>query len=106
MDNQKVFVIIRTAICGFARLKKDGLVMDLAITREFLGWCSVINMGLLLLSSFLVITIRKTTVRMHGKMFNVDEKFLCQAYFTYLGQYKIAILVLNIVPYFALKIIG
>ena len=80
--------------------------ISIAVMREFLGWCSVINVGLLLLSSILVIAIRKTAVRMHGKMFNLDEKFLCQAYFTYLGQYKIAILIVNIVPYFALKIMG
>ncbi len=80
--------------------------MNLEIIRLFLGWCSIINVALLLLSSILVVVIRKTAVKMHGKMFNVDEKFLCEAYFTYLGQYKIAILVFNIVPYFALKIMG
>lgn len=76
--------------------------MTIDTIRTFLGWCSV----MLMLSLILVIAIRGTALRMHGKMFNVDEKFLCQAYFTYLGQYKIAIIVLNIVPYFALKIMG
>ncbi|MFC2149592.1 DUF6868 family protein [Candidatus Auribacterota bacterium] len=74
--------------------------------REFLGWCAIINIGLLVLSSVLIIAIRGTAVRFHGKMFHLDEQFLSQAYFQYLGQYKIAIIVLNIVPYFALCIIG
>lgn len=73
---------------------------------EFLGWCSVINMGLLILSSILTILIRKIAIRFHSKLFNVDEKYLSEAYFQYLGQYKIAILMLNIVPYVALKIMG
>ncbi|MDP8217836.1 MAG: hypothetical protein P9M03_03820 [Candidatus Theseobacter exili] len=74
--------------------------------REFLGWCTLINIGLLILSSILIIAIRRTASRIHGKMFNLDEKYLSQAYFQYLGQYKIAIIVFNIVPYFALKIMG
>ena len=74
--------------------------------REFLGWCTVINIGLLVLSSILIIALRGTVSRFHGKMFNLDEKYLSQAYFQYLGQYKIAIIVFNIVPYFALKAMG
>ena len=74
--------------------------------RVFFGWCSVINIGLLVFSSILIIAIRGTASRLHGKMFNLDEKFVEQAYFQYLGQYKIAIIVFNIVPYFALKIMS
>ncbi|MFC1807105.1 DUF6868 family protein [Candidatus Omnitrophota bacterium] len=80
--------------------------MAIETIRIFFGWCSVINIGLLILSSILIIAIRGTAARFHGKMFNLDEKFLSQAYFQYLGQYKIAIIVLNIVPYFALKIMS
>ena len=80
--------------------------MTIETITAFLGWCSVINCGFLVLSSMLVIGIRKTAIKMHGKMFQVDEKFLSEAYFTYLGQYKIAVLVFNIAPYFALKILG
>ena len=74
--------------------------------RTFLGWCSVINIGLLMLSSIFIIVIRETISRIHGKMFNLDEKYLSQAYFQFLAQYKIAIIVFNIVPYFALKTMG
>lgn len=79
---------------------------SLEIIREFLGWCSIINSGLLIFSSILIIALRGITARIHGKMFNVDENFLSKAYFQYLGHYKIAIIVLNIVPYFALKFMG
>jgi hypothetical protein len=36
----------------------------------------------------------------------MDEKDLGRAYFQYLAQYKIAIIVLNIAPYLALRIIA
>jgi len=76
------------------------------VIREFLGWCSVINIGLLMLSSILIIAIRGPVSRIHAKMFDLDERGVRHAYFQYLGQYKIAIIVFNIVPYFALKVMG
>jgi len=80
--------------------------MTIETIRVFLGWCTVINIGLLMISSIFIIAIRGAAVRLHGKMFNLDETYLSQAYFQYLGQYKIAIIVFNLVPYFALKIMG
>ena len=80
--------------------------MTIETIREFLGWCTVINVGLLMLSSILLIAVRGAASRIHGKMFNLDEKYLSQAYFQFLAQYKIAIIVFNVVPYFALRIVG
>ena len=80
--------------------------MTIETIRTFLGWCAVINIGLFMLSSILIIAIRGTASRIHGKMFKLDEKYISQAYFQYLGQYKIAIIVFNIVPYFALLLVG
>ncbi len=74
--------------------------------REFLGWCSVINIGLLIVSGILVVSLRGPVSRIHAKMFDLDESDTRRAYFQYLGQYKIAIIVFNIVPYFALKVMG
>jgi len=80
--------------------------MTIETLRTFFGWCTVINIGLLMFSSIFVIVIRGAALRIHGKMFNLDEKYLSQAYFQFLAQYKIAIIVLNVVPYFALKVMG
>ena len=74
--------------------------------RIFLGWCSVINIGLLVVSSIFIVAFRGVSSRIHSKMFDLDEKYLSQAYFQYLAQYKIAIIVFNVVPYFALRIVG
>ena len=72
--------------------------------REFLGWCSVINIGLLIFSGIFVVLFRGPISLIHAKMFNLDESNISRAYFQYLAQYKIAIIVFNIVPYFALRI--
>ena len=71
---------------------------------EFLGWCSVINIGMLIFYSIFIIIFTDTMVKIHTKMFDLDKNYLTQAYFKYLAQYKIIIIIFNIVPYFALKI--
>ncbi len=72
--------------------------------REFLGWCSVINIGLLIFSGIFVVLFRDPISRIHAKMFDLDESNMSRAYFQFLAQYKIAIILFNIVPYFALRI--
>ncbi len=39
-------------------------------------------------------------------MFGLDEKDLNRAYFQYLAQFKILIIVFNVTPYIALKLMG
>ncbi len=72
----------------------------------FFGWCTAINIGVLVVASISVILIRGPMAKIHGKMFGLDEADLSRQYFQYLGQYKIAIFVLNLIPYIALKIMG
>jgi len=72
----------------------------------FLGWCSVINMAVLLFSTAILIMFKSFISGIHSKMFGVSPSSLLPAYFQYLGNYKIAIFMLNIVPYLALKLMG
>ena len=71
-----------------------------------LGWCTVINFGVLLVTSAMLILARGSMSRTHGKMFGLDETDLARAYFQYLAQYKIAVLVFNLAPYLALKLMS
>ena len=74
--------------------------------REFLGWCAVINIGLLLLSTIMLMVMRGWLVMIHAKMTGVSEADLPRLYLEYLGNYKILIIVFNLVPYVALKIMA
>jgi len=78
--------------------------MTIEVLTEFLGWASVINIIILLLSTVGVLVMRQFITGIHARLFGLDEKDLGRAYFQYLAQYKIAIIVLNIAPYIALKI--
>ncbi len=80
--------------------------MTTAELATMLGWSAVINTLVLLVSTISLIALRPSIAGIHNKLFGLDDKDLGRAYFQYLAQYKIAILVLNIVPYAALKIMG
>jgi hypothetical protein len=72
----------------------------------FFGWCSVINIGVLLFSTLALLAMQGPISAIHSKMFGVKPENMPTTYFQYLGNYKIAILVLNVVPYFALRMMN
>lgn len=75
----------------------------LETVTEALGWCTAINIGLLAVAALILVSMRDLVISIHRKMFSLNEETLSCAYLQYLAQYKIAILVLNLVPYIALK---
>ena len=70
----------------------------------FLGWCTLINMGMLMFASLMLVSMRGTISKIHGNMFGLEEADLSRAYFQYLAQYKILLFVFNLMPYLALRI--
>jgi len=79
---------------------------SMPIIREVLGWSTILNVGILLFSTAVLAVAGAPIKRIHAKMFDLSEDDLSRAYFQYLAQYKIAVLVFNLVPYLALRIAG
>ena len=79
-------------------------MITIEIITEFLGWCSIINLGILMFTAVLLTVFNDAILKIHSKMFNLTKEYLQQIYFKYLAQYKIIIIIFNIIPYFALKI--
>ena len=77
---------------------------SLETLAAFLGWCTLINMGMLIFASLAMVSMRETMTKMHTSMFGLDDADLARAYFQYLAQYKILVVVFNLVPYLALRI--
>ncbi len=71
----------------------------------FLGWCTVLNIGMLSLTIFLVTVLKEPLIKAHVRLFGVNRENLQLSYFQYLGHIKVAIFMLNLMPYIALKII-
>jgi hypothetical protein len=72
---------------------------------EFLGWCSVVNIAMLFLSFIMLTVMRGWVIRIHAKMSGVTEAELPMVYLQFLGNYKLFILMFNLVPYIALRIL-
>ena len=79
---------------------------SLETITAFFGWTTVINFVLLGFSSIIVISARGAISRMHGNMFGLETADLSRAYFQYIAQYKIAIIVFSLTPYIALKLMA
>ena len=80
--------------------------MDLANLTELLGWAALINMGMLLFSTVMLVLMNSFVISLHSKMFKIPAGELPLTYFNYLADYKILTLVFFVAPYLALKIMG
>jgi hypothetical protein len=80
--------------------------MNIETLREFLNWCLAINVGIFILSTVNMLLIGGWASKIHAKMFDVDATWVRQAYFGYLANYKIAVIVLVLVPWIALHLMG
>lgn len=80
--------------------------MTIDALTTFLGWCTVINIGVLVFTTIILTIMRGPVSGIHSKLFGLDPSALPAAYFQYLGNYKIAIFIFNAVPYIALRIMN
>ncbi|MBI79985.1 MAG: hypothetical protein CMQ51_06135 [Gammaproteobacteria bacterium] len=77
--------------------------MELDALKIFFMWCSIINVGVLLFSALLLSVFRNKIIPIHKKFSGLEENDLKRRYFNFLGNYKIAIFILNFVPYLVLE---
>ncbi|QEF96278.1 hypothetical protein Mal15_03050 [Stieleria maiorica] len=77
---------------------------SLEVLLTALGWSTLINLGMLTLSAALLAFWGEAIGRLHQKWFLLEKRELQQAYFRYLANYKLLVLVFNLVPYLALRL--
>jgi hypothetical protein len=80
--------------------------MTLEDIRHALGWCAVINLGILLWWAFFILLARDWTYRMHRRWFKITEEAFDTIHYAGIGLFKIGVLLFNVVPYLALRIVG
>ena len=80
--------------------------MTLEAIRDVLAWCSVINIGLLLFWWLWFMLAHDFMYRFHGKWFKLSVEKFDAINYALIGFFKIGIILFNVVPYFALRIIG
>ncbi|MHC4657279.1 MAG: DUF6868 family protein [Planctomycetota bacterium] len=80
--------------------------MDIQTLTTFFMWCTIINMGLLILTSLVCIFLADFSYRMNNRFFSISRETFNIAFFSFIGLFKIFVIVFNLVPYIALLIIG
>jgi hypothetical protein len=79
--------------------------MTVDILLGTLGWSAVINIGLLLWWSLCILFAHDFVYRMHSKWFKIPVEKFDAIHYAGMAFYKITIIVFNVVPYLALRII-
>ncbi len=80
--------------------------MTLEMIRSALAWCSLINIVLLILWFLFFRFAHDWTYRTHSKWLNISVDGFDTMHYAGMGLFKLGILLFNLVPYFALRIIG
>jgi len=78
--------------------------MSVEILSGFLFWCAVINYGLLIIWFMAFLLARDVICNIHRKIFGISVEQFNGIIYAGIAFYKILILVLNLIPYIALKI--
>ena len=73
--------------------------------REVLGWCSVINVGIMIVMFLILWLGRSCVYRMHSRMFPITEPQFNAMIYAFLGIYKLLVYMFNIIPYVAVCIV-
>lgn len=80
--------------------------MALDTLQAFLGWCSIINIGILLWWSLFIIFAHDFLYAFHGRWFKISVETFDAIHYVSMAFFKLTIFIFNVVPYFVLLIIN
>jgi hypothetical protein len=80
--------------------------MTIEVVRGVLLWSAVINYGMLLLWALLFALPHGRMHRLWGRWFRLSAEQFDGLNYALMVVYKLGILLLNLVPYIALRIVG
>ncbi len=80
--------------------------MDLVTLRAFFMWCTIINGGFLTLTSLVLTFAGNLIYRVHSRWFKMPREAFNIVIYSFIGLYKIFLLVFCLVPYVVLVILG
>ena len=80
--------------------------MNIQTLTTFFMWCTILNLGVLTLTSVMCIFFADFSYEMNHRFFSISREAFNTALVYFIGLYKIVVIVFNIIPYIALLIIG
>ena len=70
-----------------------------------LGWCTLINFALLIWWLFFIAVAHDWTHRLHSKWFKLSPEQFDSIHYSLMGLFKMGVIIFNLVPYLALRIV-
>lgn len=80
--------------------------MEMATLTSVFGWMTLLNLGYLIVASICLTLCRTWVSGVHARLTGVPEGQLAGHYFTFLANFKVAVIILNLMPYLALRIVA
>ena len=79
--------------------------MDLQTLTSFFMWCSILNGGLLFFWSIVHMLAPNLVYRLQRRAFPLPRETFDVVFYSFLGVFKLFVVIFNFVPYLALLII-
>jgi hypothetical protein len=80
--------------------------MNTEFVTALLGWCTVINIGFLVLAILMLSFMNDIVGGITARVFGVSRAEAKAGIYNVVQQYRLAIIFFNLVPYIALKIMA
>jgi len=80
--------------------------MAIATVKDFFMWCTILNVALLAFSALFLSLANAWVYKMHTRSFPLSREAFNAIIYSFLGLYKVLIIVFNLVPYLALSILS
>jgi hypothetical protein len=80
--------------------------MTLEVIRAALGWCTLINWGILLFWWAFISLSHDWVYGVHSKWFKISVERFDEVHYQAMALFKIGIMIFNLTPYIALRIVG
>ena len=80
--------------------------MNMLMLTGFFMWCTILNAGLLVITSLMFLCAGDFIYRLHGRWFPMPRETFNAIMYAFIGLYKILVIVFCAVPWAALAILG
>lgn len=79
--------------------------MSIEQLRDLLLWSTVINFGVLIVWFLAIVTARDAIHRLHGRWFPLTSEQFTAIHYLSMSLYKLGVILFNLVPYVALRLV-
>jgi len=80
--------------------------MDIQTLTSFFMWCTIINVGFLIFLALIYLLAPNLAYRLQSRFIPISRETFDIVFYSFIGFFKVVVLVFFVVPWIALLIIG